>query len=111
MNGVRAELDEWTRENAKRGKVLCKAYYEGWKGRIAEWMVLFMRTDFRSDIAATLIGRERKEGCWGWLDEADERAVVESTVEINRVSFSFPNYSLSRNDSNEFLSFFNSTRK
>lgn len=53
MNGVRAELDEWTRENAKNeegGKVLCKAY-EGWKGRIAEWMALFMRTDFCSDVA------------------------------------------------------------
>lgn len=83
MNEVRAGLDEWVRERmqrTKKGKVLYKAY-EGWKGRIAEWMVLFMRTDFCSDVATTLIGQERKEGCWGRVDEADDRAIVqESTV-------------------------------
>lgn len=83
MNEVRAGLDEWVRERmqrTKKGKVLYKAY-EGWKERIAEWMVLFMRTDFCSDVATTLIGRERKEGCWGRVDEADDRAIVqESTV-------------------------------
>lgn len=43
-----------------------------------------MRTDFCSDVAATLIGRERKGGCWGHVDEAmnepssrsDERLVM-----------------------------------
>lgn len=81
MNGVRAGLDEWTRENAKNEEgegSLCETY-EGRKGRIAEWMVLFMRTDFCSDVA-TLIGRERREGCWGRVDEADERAIVVSAV-------------------------------
>lgn len=62
-------------------------------------MALFMWTDFCSDVAATLIGRERKEGCWGRVDEADERVIVESTVGrgIGCVSFSFSNYSSSRN--------------
>jgi len=89
-------------QRTKRGKVLCKAYEE-WKGRIAKWMALFMWTDFCSDVAATLIGRERKEGCWERVDEADERVIVESTVGrgIRCVSFSFPNYSLSRNYPNE----------
>lgn len=80
-------MDEGEMQRTKRGKVLCKAY-EGWKGRIAEWMVLFMRTDFCSDLAATLIGRERKEGCWGRVDEADERAIVESTIGRERLDVS-----------------------
>lgn len=39
-----------------------------------------MRTDFCSDVVATLIGRERKDGCRGRVDEADERAIVESAI-------------------------------
>lgn len=73
-------MDEGECKERRRGKVLCKAYEE-WKGRFAEWMALFMRTDFCSDVAATLIGRERKEGCWGRINEADERAIVGSTIE------------------------------
>lgn len=64
----------------RRGGRLSAKAYEGWKGRIAEWMALFMRTDFCSDVAATLIGRERKDGCRGRVDEADERAIVESAI-------------------------------
>lgn len=82
MNGVRAGLDEWSRENAKdeEGGRLSARLTRGRRGRIAEWMALFMRTDFCSDVAATLIGRERKDGCRGRVDEADERAIVESAI-------------------------------
>lgn len=48
MNGVRAGLDEWMRENAKDEEG------EGFSARLtrgkrSEWMALFMRTDFCSD--------------------------------------------------------------
>jgi hypothetical protein len=64
VNGVRAGLDEWARGNAKDEGNRFSPNVEGNKGRIAEWMALFMRTGFRLDVVATSIERETKEQCY-----------------------------------------------
>lgn len=99
MNGVRAELNEWNEGECKGRRVKggLKRRERG-RGGIAEWMALFMRTGFHSDVAATLnwSKEERNDTGDAQMNRRTRRGSMTEREIKSRIFFLFLNYAPSK---------------